>query len=43
VPPAIDNHAQHPAMVEEWALIIIVKPGQRLEVGGFGELIISSA
>jgi N-methylhydantoinase A len=32
-----------PAVVEEWASTTIVRPGQRLTVGAYGELVISQA
>lgn len=35
------DHLPGPAIVEEWASTTVVKPGDQLEVGGFGELIIS--
>ena len=37
------DHLLGPAIVEEWASTTIVKPAQRLEVGDFGELVISPA
>jgi N-methylhydantoinase A len=37
------DHLLGPAIVEEWASTTIVGPAQRLEVGDFGELVISPA